>query len=354
METMKKKMSEIAWVEWSVPARETVYEEAVSELGLDYLDYPDWVLDDIECSDGISAESYKIVPGAEPDVEKYPIPALESIKTGYSRTIMSCLSSFPEFSMLDMSEKFYQALCQLKDVWPHPKAIEQLRNIAGKLIPLLNDAKKLGDKKVSLAKRMGLMEVAANIERAYKTFCMIELTGDIHVDSEQLFIIHKVDPDELRTAMYSAFRLDRIATEKLCRFILSNQNKEALIPDLVTNTKNNNMIQMLNDSYGPKKSKKDARDYMAALVCYVWVTIPECGSKSKATNFVFFKAKEGHDLFGECVYARELLTKYGYNPNTIKTRAAEMHSQMTTFHKTGMKWADGWTEMVRKSRAKGE
>ena len=214
METMKKKMSEIAWVEWSVPARETVYEEAVSELGLDYLDYPDWVLDDIKCSDGIYAESYKIVPDAEPDVEKYPIPALESIKTGYSRTIMSNLDP-QEFSMRDMSEKFYQALCQLKDVWPHPRAIEQLRIIAGKLSPLLNDAKKLGDKKVSLAKRMGLMEVAANIERAYKTFCMIELTGDIHVDSEQLFIIHKVDPDDLRTAMCSAFKLDRDATEIL-------------------------------------------------------------------------------------------------------------------------------------------
>ena len=162
---------------------------------------------------------------------------------------------------------------------------------------------------------------------------------DIEAEAQRL--AQSTTPDEIYVAICGAFRMDAEATNEI-----NNGNSNGTAPE---NTNNKPYDRDLN----PERSKADARDYMAGLVCYVWCEIPKCKSKTSACDYVFQSAKDGDRLYGDCIRARNLLKTYDYNPSTIKTEAAKLHAKLTTWRKTtGLEWPDNWREMGKKSKAK--
>lgn len=103
----------------------------------------------------------------------------------------------------------------------------------------------------------------------------------------------------------------------------------------------------------PESKRGDAIQYCARLVCYVWNT-GEHGGKRKSNNYVFVKAKEGENLFGDCRYARTLVTKWGISTGGIMTNAATMHAAQSGgkhMKADGMERPETMREAARKSRA---
>ena len=330
-----------SWLKWCAPAqgadvqRFLVNPDAVPEplaicdelFGTDELFYARLV---------ISNAANDIIPEAH-DAAAHPVPALESLEVNSER-------------QFTLSRIFEQTVCILKrisEVWPHPKAVDRLKNLANELVQLLCAAQEFERKKIELAITMNYKSAAAKIEKAYKNFCMIELTGDIDTDTKRLFLERKITPDDFRAAMRRAFMLDRQATEEI------NSGSEAI--SLLPQDETDQTFQGLAQGLEPGKSKKAAKEFMAWLVCYVWCEVPTHGSKNKALDYVFVSAKEGMRLFCECTRARNLLKAYHYNPSTIQTSAAVLHSHLTSWRKRSkMKWPDNPREMMRKLAKKSK
>lgn len=101
----------------------------------------------------------------------------------------------------------------------------------------------------------------------------------------------------------------------------------------------------------PENTKADAREYMARLVNHIWCSLPDRKSKRRALDYVFEEAKDGDRCFADCAYARSLRTRYCYCVSTVERRAAELHSENTSFRKgTGLERPEDERERAKKSR----
>ena len=167
----------------------------------------------------ISNAADDIIPEAH-DAEAHPVPALESLE----------VNSEKQFTLNRISEQTFYILKHISEVWPHPKAVERLKNFANVLVQLLYAAQEFGRKKIELATTMKRMDAAAKLGKAYKDFCMIDLTGDIDTDAKRLFLERKITHDEFRAAMRRAFALDRQATKE----INANGETQAFMPNAPT------------------------------------------------------------------------------------------------------------------------
>ena len=152
----------------------------------------------------ISNAAYDIFPEAH-DAEVHPVPALESLE----------VNSEKQFTLSRISEQTFCILKHISEVWPHPNAVERLKNLANEMVQLLYAAREFGRKKIELATTMKRKDAAEKLKKAYKNFCMIDLTGDIDTDAKHLFLEQRITPDGFRAAMRRAFMLDRQATEKI-------------------------------------------------------------------------------------------------------------------------------------------
>ena len=105
----------------------------------------------------------------------------------------------------------------------------------------------------------------------------------------------------------------------------------------------------------PETSTDDAAKFAARLVCHVWLTMPGM-SKSKATDYVFQRARDGDSLFADCNYARSLVVKYGRNESTVAKDAARLHSRFNSWRKKSKKpyTANIFRMLAKESRAKEE
>ena len=118
-------------------------------------------------------------------------------------------------SISDATDKVFAKLKMIRDAGPYKVVGERLRKEAGEFIRFLLDVQKFEREKIAQAKAGGRGNTAAKLGEAYKVFCMIELTGDINNDAEQLFLVRKITAAEFRVAMRRAFKLDREATDEI-------------------------------------------------------------------------------------------------------------------------------------------
>ena len=103
----------------------------------------------------------------------------------------------------------------------------------------------------------------------------------------------------------------------------------------------------------PNTSWKDAKTYMAQLVCYVWNNVETYDSNTKAADYVYRVAREGSRLYVDCCYARTLLKKYGKQVATVRKEAKLIHARETHFKKTkwgGMERPPTRAQLVKASR----
>ena len=103
----------------------------------------------------------------------------------------------------------------------------------------------------------------------------------------------------------------------------------------------------------PGKSWKDAKNYMARLVCYVWDNFDRHNSINKAIDYIFRIAREGCRLYADCKYSRTLIEKYGRQISTIKKEAKILHAGECHFKKrkwSGMERPPTIAQMAKKSR----
>ena len=219
------------WLAWCSP----VHNAATQPWLLDYPEQCKWFKRDsaefleymkesfalkhlIVATDEITSKSRDIVPEV-PDVKHHPVPSLNfNFYTGERSTysydpIMIFLDDLLDDST--HSPNLFRNLLMFAIAWPHPQAVEQLKKLAPIVIQLLMAAHRFLLKKIALAKTMGLKRAAKKLEDADKNFCMIDLTGNIDKDAEQLFLVKKITPDAFRAAMRSAFKLDREATDEI-------------------------------------------------------------------------------------------------------------------------------------------
>ena len=241
------------WEKWCVPAQGTEVQGLILEYGLDdEMPMFDWPLDNIEFTNAISDAANDIVPDEEPDIEKNPISELESLRIGYSVSPMSVWGETQAFTMSEVSERIFNTLKMLKDVWPHRKAVERLKDVARKLVGLLNDAKELGRKKVELARAMKRNDATAKMEKAYASFCIINLTGNVEADAERLFLVEKITPERFRAVMRRAFMLDRQATKEI------NSEPKTIRPQSPTTMTETDLRPLLEKAVANSADAKDA------------------------------------------------------------------------------------------------
>ena len=168
--------------------------------------------------DDISVAARNIVPEV-PNYQKYPADSLEDLKIYTDECDMDGgRRVVPLKNLLDENpfhENLSRHLEKISEAWPHEDAVEQLKRLSNQLIPLLYAVRSFGRKKIALAKNMGLVTAVEQLEKAYDSFCMIELTDDIEEDARRLFIERKITPYEFRVAICWAFELDREATKKI-------------------------------------------------------------------------------------------------------------------------------------------
>ena len=258
------------WVKWCVPAQGAEGQGLILEYGLDdEMPVCDWPLDGIEFTNAISDAANDIVPDEEPDIKKHPIPELESLRIGYSVSPMSVCGETQAFTMSEMLERIFNTLKILKDVWPHPKAVGRLKDLARKLVGLLSEAKELGRKKIELACAMKHIDAEAQLEKAYANLCMTDLTGDIDTDAERLFIVEKITPERFRAAMRRAFMLDKQATKEI------NSKPKTIRPQPSTTMTETDLRTLLEKAVDNSAGAKDAAERAAAR------TLEEFKAKSK-------------------------------------------------------------------------
>lgn len=109
------------------------------------------------------------------------------------------------------------------------------------------------------------------------------------------------------------------------------------------------------DGLYPDDKWKDAKIYMARLVCYVWNNLESYGSNAKATDYVYRIAREGCRLYADCCYARALLKKYGKQIATIRKEAKILHAKETHFKRdkwSGMEKPPTMSQLAKASKAR--
>ena len=149
------------------------------------------------------------------------IPKLEAIQVANTLDIecddtrISAPALMPRLPLFDVVDKVFAKLEEIKKAWPHPAAVERLKTVAKDFVRLLLAVQGLGKEKIAQAKADGRTDAVKKLEKAYKDFCMIDLTGDIDKDAEQLFLVKKITSDAFRAAMRRAFKLDREATDEI-------------------------------------------------------------------------------------------------------------------------------------------
>ena len=168
--------------------------------------------------DDISVAARNIVPEV-PNYQKYSVDSLEDLRIYTDECDMDGgRRVVPLKNLLDENpfhENLSRHIEKISEAWPHEDAVEQLKRLSDQLIPFLYAVRSFGRKKIALAKNMGLVTAVEQLEKAYDSFCMIELTDDIEEDARRLFIERKITPYEFRVAICWAFELDREATEEL-------------------------------------------------------------------------------------------------------------------------------------------
>ena len=192
-------------------------------------------------------------------------------------------------------------------------------------------------KKVALAKALGKSGAAEKLEEAFKQIAPSFKLSDGDRDIKRL--ADEITPDGFHVAFRTALKLDAEATEEI---------NAAYAPQTPTH---GDLPKCITDALDPERNKKDAREYMARLVCYVWCTVATHKSKQKASDYVFVDAKDGDRLFSDCSRARRLLKSYGYNATTIQVEAARHHSTLVSWRKKSkMDWPKNWRDMARESK----
>lgn len=127
-------------------------------------------------------------------------------------------------SISDATDKVFAKLEMIRAAGPYEAVGARLKKEAGEFIRFLLDVQKFGREKIAQAMADGHDKAAAKLENAYNTFCVIQLTGDIYKDAEQLFLVRQITPEDFRVAMRRAFKLDREATSEI------NNGKQAAPP----------------------------------------------------------------------------------------------------------------------------
>ncbi len=173
----------------------------------------------------ISIVANDIVPDV-PDLDGHPICTLESLEVFYETRIEEdvhdeCSNPFyftvqNTITVGKIAELTYSKINSIKAIFAHPDAMEEARS----LVEFLEATHRLMQKKIALAKVMGLKDAMAKFLCADEVICMVEFSGDIDQDAKQLFLGRKITPDEFRAAMRRAFVLDRQATKEI------NQSEE--------------------------------------------------------------------------------------------------------------------------------
>ena len=272
----------------------------------------------------------EIVPGA-PDIENHPVQALEILNICTDEIGLDggrCL--VPLKNILDENPfhcNLYKTLKWITAAWPLPEVVKQLKDLTPNMIRLLMAAQKLGRKKVELAETMKLKESSAKLTKAYKTFCMIELTGDIEKDAEQLFLEKRITPDDFRVAMRSAFKLDRDATKEI-------NNKgciESQSPQVITVSLPQQERELIQQSADNSAAAKDAAECAAAR------TLKELKEKSKGgrKGAMATKASRGKDTVRENILkeVKEKLSDWDKRyPNRHKSHRDIEHSDAAAFN----------------------
>lgn len=219
------------WLKWRTPMQGADVQRFLANpeehLGMGILDYLDFV-ETLHRSEILSSAQRAIYDATKginlPKLENIMVPNVLDVEDEDGTS----LSNIPIFkniitnklSLIEIVDKVFSKLEMLKAAWPHQDAIERARNAAQEFVRFLFAVYKLGQEKITQAKALGRMETAAKLEKAYKDFCMIELTGDIDTDAKRLFLERKITPDEFHAAMRRTFVLDRQATKEI------NQSKE--------------------------------------------------------------------------------------------------------------------------------
>ncbi len=200
----------------------------------------------------------------------------------------------------------------------------------------------LMQKKIALARALGKHGAADKLDEAFRQIMpAFALTDCGDKDAERFAA--KITPNDFHVAFRNALKLDAEATDEI-----NGEEKN-------TGTRNADELKAeLGKDLAPDKSKTDAIQYCARLVCHVWNTRKH-GSKKNSTDYVFIKAKKGDSLFGVCKRVRELVEKWAISTGTVMTNAARLHAaQRGTKHKKrdGMERPETMHEAAKKSRAK--
>ncbi len=214
------------WLKWCAPAQsagvQRYFANPEERLGMSINDY----LDCIEISNPfeILSSAQRTISDATKGIN---LPKLEEITIPHVLDVEdedgTSLGNIPIFenvltkrlTLFEIADKVFSKLEKLKAAWPHQDAVERVKNTAKEFVRFLLAVYKLEQEKITQAKALGCIETATKLEKAYKDFCIIELTGDIDTDAKRLFLERKITPDEFRVAMRRAFSLDRQATEKI-------------------------------------------------------------------------------------------------------------------------------------------
>lgn len=223
------------WLKWYAPAQGADMQRFLANpeghLGMGIIDYLDCI--DTLYPSEILSSAQRTISDATKGIN---LPKLENIKVAHVLDVEdedgTSLSNIPIFenvftkrlTLFELADNVFSKLERLKAAWPHQDAVERVKNTAKEFVRFLLAVYKMGQEKITQAKALGRIETAAKLEKAYKDFCMIELTGDIDTDAKRLFLGQKITHDEFRTAMRRAFVLDSQATETI------NQSKEKATP----------------------------------------------------------------------------------------------------------------------------
>ena len=200
----------------------------------------------------------------------------------------------------------------------------------------------LMQKKIALARALGKHGAADKLDEAFRQIMpAFALTDCGDKDAERFAA--EITPDDFHVAFRNALKLDAEATDEI-----NGEEKN-------TGTRNADELKAkLEKDLAPDKSKTDAIQYCARLVCHVWNST-EHSSKRKSTDYVFAKAEKGDNLFGVCNRARGLVEKWAISIGTVQTNAGEIHAaQSGTKHKKrdGMERPETMRQAAKKSRAK--
>ena len=219
------------WLKWCAPAQGADVQRFIANpeerLGMGIIDYLDFV--ETLYPSEILSSAQRTISDATKGIN---LPKLENIMVPYVLDVEdedgTRLSDIPLFenaltkrlTLIEIADKVFSNLEMLKKAWPHQDAVERAKKTAQEFVRFLFSVYKLEQDKITQAKAQGNIEAVAKLEKAYKDFCIINLTGDIDTDAKLLFLEQKITPDEFRAAMRRAFVLDRQATETI------NQPKE--------------------------------------------------------------------------------------------------------------------------------